>query len=344
MVGLQYHTANKVCGDFGEMVPTAANIQGAAAAAAVAAQNGTANSFIPTGGIGGLPPKRKDPKLAKSRPPQPAPPTPQAQKEWAPVSTPASLFASQRGDPYSHLTPERRGLMDQELKLAEDLFAGKMQEAKSTIDDPKKLQDKLESLKNSFATKQSIIRKKYGVRLRERRSRAVMAQERQRMGLATSSPMSASGGDERSAKRARVNGVGAAVTTQVRPPEQSPARKRPAAPEVGNGLSKADATAANVDSAADPSVNGAQRQSYQHGALRVVVHQPGPSAQIQSANPATTALAVAAAKRLSQQAVDRGGSESRPVSLASDSGDSDSDDDDGDIPAELPPLQTKTPT
>lgn len=51
------------------------------------------------------------------------------------------------------------------------------------IDDPVKRRTKVESLQNCLTTKQSMIRKKYGVRLRTRRTRAEIDKERSRLGL-----------------------------------------------------------------------------------------------------------------------------------------------------------------
>ena len=42
---------------------------------------------------------------------------------------------------------------------------------------------RLEGLRNSFGTRQSIVRKKFGVRLRERRTKAEILAERERMGI-----------------------------------------------------------------------------------------------------------------------------------------------------------------
>lgn len=74
--------------------------------------------------------------------------------------------------------------MQAELREAEVTYAPRFHEAEA-IEDPDLKQKKLDSLRNTFGTKQSIIRKKYGVRLRERRTKAEIQAERERMGLPT---------------------------------------------------------------------------------------------------------------------------------------------------------------
>lgn len=73
--------------------------------------------------------------------------------------------------------------MNEELRQAEVQYAPRFHEAEAILN-PDEKQRKLDSLRNTFGTKQSIIRKKYGVRLRERRTKAEIQAERERMGLA----------------------------------------------------------------------------------------------------------------------------------------------------------------
>ncbi len=87
------------------------------------------------------------------------------------------------GDPYGHLSPEQMDKMNRELRDAEEKFAIRFQEAEAIPDDEER-RVKLDGLKNSFGTKQSMIRKKYGVRLRERRTKAEIAAEKERLGIA----------------------------------------------------------------------------------------------------------------------------------------------------------------
>lgn len=85
-------------------------------------------------------------------------------------------------DPYAHLTPEDLAKMNAELAEAEARYAPRFKEAEQHPDEAVRRQ-KIEGLRNSFGTKQSMIRKKYGVRLRERRTKAEIQAEKERLGI-----------------------------------------------------------------------------------------------------------------------------------------------------------------
>ncbi len=85
-------------------------------------------------------------------------------------------------DPYAHLSPEQRAALEDELKQAEINYGEKMRQAEGIADEAER-RPRLEGLRNSFGTKQSMIRKRYGVRLRERRTKAEIDAERARMGM-----------------------------------------------------------------------------------------------------------------------------------------------------------------
>lgn len=112
-----------------------------------------------------------------------------------PNSTPSpaasSVLTGKYSSSYDHLSPAQREALVEELRDAELKYGDRIKQAE-TIADPEMRLNRLEALKNSFSTKQSMIRKKYGVRLRERRSRAQMEQERSRLGIHTASMMSSS--------------------------------------------------------------------------------------------------------------------------------------------------------
>lgn len=76
--------------------------------------------------------------------------------------------------------PEQKAALEEELRQAEESYGEKMREAEANPD-PVERRSRLENLKNSFGTRQSGIRRKYGVRLRERRTRAEIEAERVRM-------------------------------------------------------------------------------------------------------------------------------------------------------------------
>ncbi|KAK0672766.1 hypothetical protein QBC41DRAFT_313345 [Cercophora samala] len=86
------------------------------------------------------------------------------------------------GDPYAHLTPEQLQAMNEELHEAEIKYRPRFAEAEALPDENERRQ-RVEGLRNSFGTKQSMIRKKYGVRLRERRTKAEIQAERERLGI-----------------------------------------------------------------------------------------------------------------------------------------------------------------
>lgn len=73
------------------------------------------------------------------------------------------------------------------MRRAEDNLKNKIDEAKRSWD-PADLERRLSSLRNSHATKQSQIRKKYGIRLRTRRGPSAMIEERLRVGLPADLP------------------------------------------------------------------------------------------------------------------------------------------------------------
>ncbi|KAK5990797.1 hypothetical protein PT974_09070 [Cladobotryum mycophilum] len=143
-------------------------------------------------------------------------------------------------DPYAHLTQERREAFEDEMKRAEEKYGNLMREAMSL---PALEQgERLAKLKNSYNTKQSTTRKKYGIRLRERRTVAEIEAEQQRL-LGTPSEEAS----EQPAKRARIDSDGQSVVTKSysSTPASSP-RKRVPMTEMG-GLTGSSATAELVD-------------------------------------------------------------------------------------------------
>lgn len=98
------------------------------------------------------------------------------------VATPSSAASGSAVGPYSHLTEHQMQLMNEELKAAEEKYQPRFAEANQIADENAR-RARVEGLRNSFGTKQSMIRKKYGVRLRERRTKAEIYAERERLGL-----------------------------------------------------------------------------------------------------------------------------------------------------------------
>ncbi|KAJ8110969.1 hypothetical protein ONZ43_g5736 [Nemania bipapillata] len=257
-----------------------------------------------------------------------------------PHSTSIETPGSYQDNPYAHLTLQQKAELDEELRLAEASYGPRFREAEGMAD-PVARKAKLESLQNTFSTKQSIIRKKYGVRLRVRRTRAVIDEERSRMGLKHGLSSPGLTPEMPSAKRQRSDDANT-TTDQDQPvyiardPPAQPSVPPPAnllsVSEMNNeGLGGSTATAATTDPTASAvsvlsqppppseqqppsnSLSSLQRKGY-----RVSSHV-GHAIQSTPAGPVT---------------VPRSGSASTPVVLDESSDGSDTDED---IPATVPP-------
>lgn len=237
----------------------------------------------------------------------------------APVAT-VTAISTGKGkiqDPYGHLLPEDRKRLADDLADAEAHYGQLMQKALE-LPEPQR-EEELAKLKNSFNTKQSTTRKKYGVKLRERRTRAEIDAERERLLQAkhksdqlqeTHTPHS---GSMPSAKKARINGEGDSASI-VQPDissiaEDSP-RKRVALADMG-GLGTSAATAEHTDPTA-PAPPKSHMGPYQQS-------QPQGSAS----------------KTAAGLQKDGGPDDPMQIDESSDSEDSDSEEDD-DIPATAP--------
>lgn len=81
---------------------------------------------------------------------------------------------------YAHLTAEQRQKFAEEMRQVEEKYNFQMNVAMK-IENSSEREDELARLKNRQNNKQSMTRKKYGVRLRERRTRAEIQNERSRL-------------------------------------------------------------------------------------------------------------------------------------------------------------------
>lgn len=214
-------------------------------------------------------------------------------------------------DPYSHLTQDQFESMQEELREAELKYTMKFKEAE-TISDPEERRSKLDGLRNSFGTKQSMVRKKYGVRLRERRTKAEIQAEKDRMGLSglvsksasqtsrsviparrsldtsdqaptnsssgwtaanTAAASGPTNGESHDSKRRRIDEGGNNATTSFQTPHTT---ATVAASEMG-GLGSSAATAAHHDptllQTGTPS-SSKPATTYQHAGARVEIHLP----------------------------------------------------------------------
>ncbi|KAF3767917.1 hypothetical protein M406DRAFT_106797 [Cryphonectria parasitica EP155] len=176
-MALQYHNFHKICGDFDDK-PSSAD---------------SASTPVPAS---------QPPPSVLNTNDMNTPGTPSASRTASPaqrsmgaatskVGTPTG--ATPRGssaDPYSHLSPEQLATMQEELRAAELKYGERMRDANTYSDEASK-RARLDSLCNSFATKQSLIRKKYGVRLRMRRTKAEILAEKDRIHYKTPAELQA---------------------------------------------------------------------------------------------------------------------------------------------------------
>ncbi|AEO55085.1 hypothetical protein MYCTH_2298511 [Thermothelomyces thermophilus ATCC 42464] len=151
------------------------------------------------------------------------------------ASTPGSAGSGIAADPYAHLSERQIRLMNEELKAAEEKYAPRFAEA-NLIADENLRRLRIEGLRNSFGTKQSMIRKKFGVRLRERRTKAEILAERERLGL-----KKAEKEKERELARAAASGAQQPHTSSPSPNADSASR-----PAGSSGWTAANTPRANA--------------------------------------------------------------------------------------------------
>ncbi|PFH57941.1 hypothetical protein XA68_14366 [Ophiocordyceps unilateralis] len=159
--GLLYHIKSKVCGDY----------------------NGATEQAVMTE-LRSRPRRPYSSDLAVSSASSPAAGATQLKSSAQPVGVAANrngLATPSRmsEDPYAKLTPEARRNFEQEMLMAEEKYGGMMRNAMSMPEHER--EDYLQRIKNSYNSKQSTTRKKYGIRLRERRSKAEIEEERNRL-------------------------------------------------------------------------------------------------------------------------------------------------------------------
>lgn len=183
--GLLYHTKSQVCGEYTEK-----HIQAIMPALQEFYHNRSQQ-------LPGLPPAAHEQTGFK----------PVNNRTYAP-SLGVTSPSTRPNDPYAVLSPEARRRFEGEMRAAEEHYGSLMRRA---MDLPQPERDEeLAKLKNSYNTKQSTTRKKYGIRLRERRTKAEIEAERTRL-LAGDGNAA-----EPATKRARSNTEGHPVPTQRR--------------------------------------------------------------------------------------------------------------------------------
>ncbi|KAL7815298.1 hypothetical protein V8C44DRAFT_324096 [Trichoderma aethiopicum] len=143
------------------------------------------------------------------------------------VSTPVATPSPSSNDPYAKLTPDQRRAFDLEMKQVDDYYLGQMRDAQARLPAGPR-EEEIAKLKNRYNTKQSMTRKKYGIRLRGRRADTEVDRS----------------GDP-AAKKVRTDDGQARPTQAASQVAESPRRRVPLA-EMG-GLSASSATAELVD-------------------------------------------------------------------------------------------------
>lgn len=156
----------------------------------------------------------------------------------------AATPGSKDNDPYAHLNPSTLERLNDELRQAELSYTTRFKQAEA-IEDAALRQTKLDGLQNSFSTKQSIIRKKYGVRLRNRRTKAEIDSERLRMGWKHNSPDQPEGTPL--AKRQRTDDGPSTLTPRAPESNGEPKINHISVSDMKTGLSGSNATAATAD-------------------------------------------------------------------------------------------------
>lgn len=186
IMGVQYHNSNNICGNFNEpsRVTTAPATSIPATPKAMRPAPMTPAS-APTSTLTLMPTPTSTPASTKAV----APPSSSGggpRKGTPGLHTPDGAVA----DPYAHLSPEQLAAMQEELRLAELSYGERFRQA-NALPDAAERKTRLDGLANSFGTKQSLIRKKYGVRLRMRRTKAEIQAERDRMQYKTAAELAA---------------------------------------------------------------------------------------------------------------------------------------------------------
>ncbi|ORY62339.1 uncharacterized protein BCR38DRAFT_486602 [Pseudomassariella vexata] len=348
-VGQQYHLANKVCGDHG----TAPATPKAPASGSPIPPSSRANSpALPSSSMPAPVSMRSSAYQTAATPshytasPYTAPPT----------ATPGMPIPLGEADPYGHLTSVTRARMEDDLKQAELTYAPRFAEAE-TIPDLAQRKARLDALQNSFSTKQSIIRKKYGVRLRQRRTRAEIEAERERMARGGGSSNKRRRTDDY--KSFASNPAYLNTSQQQQPASSTPEKPNPAVDYSPSkhlsvsdmnsaGLGGSSATAATTDPtapvqsdirpAADLPRNSLS--SYQRSGYRISTHgrrstQQSPASVSSDSTAGDQADQEGQARHDQANKEQRRGSVAAPMLLDDSNSDSDSDSD-AEIPATLP--------
>lgn len=359
IMGVQYHNANNICGTFSEPSrPTTTPAASTPITPKAVQPAPMTTASAPTSKPALIPTPASTPASKKAI----APPS---SSEGGPrmgtpgLHTPDGAVA----DPYAHLSPEQLAAMQEELRLAELSYGERFRQA-NAIPDAAERKTRLDGLANSFGTKQSLIRKKYGVRLRMRRTKAEIQAERDRMQYRTAAELAADIGIPSPnlgrpgrpiastpsrpppiVARSSNGGTGAMWSSVNRPGAHTGA-PAPQAP-MSTPASASPAYGSTVGGPGTPDVimhggvyAGVKRRfsgsSPYSESKRVAYPEMGGAAPAETMDP--TPPAVAIARAASTVSAKGRGTADEPMALDDTESESeDSGEDDEDIPAELPP-------
>ncbi|KAJ4312230.1 hypothetical protein N0V84_010038 [Fusarium piperis] len=314
--GLLYHERSNVCGTFNpETGEQMRNL-----IIAFRRQQMQHTPAAPT------PPPQVRNVVMSQAPPQSTPSVP-SQSNWTASPQPSQQPPSSTPgrDPYAHLTEQKRIEFETKMREAEERYGQMMRDAMELPEAERGA--RLASLKNSYNTKMSTTRKKYGIRLRERRTKEQIAAEQARIfGPSSNSATPSRDGESRPNKRPRTDAEEPAAAGGPNSQQDSPHKRVPVS-EMG-GLSGSQATAELTDPTAH--LNPTQPRYVPPKSLTGTGRPESKMGETPDSARQGTGATV-------------GGTQADPMSIDDDSGsdsesesDSNSDSDDDDIPATLP--------
>lgn len=269
------------------------------------------------------------------------PPTTPAPRHPVPPSQPMNSAPSSQGpnvggdvDRYGHLSEVARQTFESEIRQAEVKYGALLRKAKAELP-PGEAEQQIARYMNSFNTKASTTRKKYGIRINGFRPQEELIGERARLWDVPPEEISATPNLQpwgSATKRARRDTRGSSVPTASQqieqPPEEETPRKRVPLSEMG-GLGASSATAEQVDPTAhlEPLSQARPVSNGSHSS-------PMPAPHTGSATPGVPVGAPVGAAVPSSSS--HGASIDDPMALDSATDSDDDEDDEDGIPARAP--------
>lgn len=187
-----------------------------------------------------------------------------------PRPTSATRITPVPDDPYAHLDRATRERFEAEIAQGE-LHYGKLMRDASELPQPERGEE-LSKLKNRFNTRQSGIRKQYGIRLTRGRSKQEIADERSRLFLTPDGNAMWDADDGRPKKRMRTGSM--TPTKPVASSQTGTPLQHLSVSQMGGGLSGSSATAELVDPTANLSSSAQAASQGLTGARHVTSSNP----------------------------------------------------------------------